>query len=137
MTRSEMASFLFEGLGLPTTSTDYFSDDDGDPNEGAINALAEAGIVVGYPDGTYRPDETVSRAEMAVYLARSLGADLPDEVPDPFPDVPGDSWFGPAVAEILALGVTTGHQDGTYKPDQLTTREQMAGFIDRALLGGF
>lgn len=137
MTRSAMAAFLAAGLDLPATSTDYFPDDSSDPNHGAINALAEAGIVIGYPDGTYRPNNTVTRAEMAVYLARGLGVSLPSSVPDPFPDVPGDSWFGPAVAEILSRGITTGHQDGTYKPDQDTTREQMAAFMDRAFLGGF
>lgn len=137
MTRSSMAAFLADGLELPGTSTDYFPDDDSDPNEAKINALAEAGIVIGFEDGTYRPNNSVTRAEMAVYLTRALELTLPGSVPDPFPDVPGDSWFGPAVAEILDLGVTVGHQDGLYHPHEGTTREQMAGFLDRAFLGGF
>lgn len=137
MTRSAMASFLAAGLSLPPASTNFFPDDDADPNHAAINSLAEAGIVIGYEDGTYRPNNSVTRAEMAIYLARALGVTLPESVPDPFPDVPGASWFGPAVAEILARGVTTGHDDGTYKPAQHTTRGQMAAFLDRAFLGGF
>lgn len=137
MTRSDMAAFLAAGLGLPVASKDYFPDDDADPNHGAINSVAEAGIVKGYVDGTYRPGNAVTRAEMAVLLARALGVTLPASVPDPFPDVPGDSWFGPAVAEILSRGITLGHDDGTFKPTQVTTRGQMAAFLDRALLGGF
>jgi len=137
MTRSTMAAFLAAGLNLPATSTNYFPDDDTDPNHAAINALAEAGIVIGFEDGTYRPLKTVTRGEMSVFLARALGVNLPSSVPDPFPDVLGDSWFGPAVAEILSRGITNGHQDGTYKPEQNTNRGQMAAFIDRAFLGGF
>lgn len=137
MTRSDMASFLALGLSLPESQTDFFPDDDADPNHGAINALAHAGIVIGYEDGTYRPGNSVTRAEMAVFLTRALQVTLPYTVPDPFPDVPGASWFGPAVAEILDRGVTTGHDDGTFRPSEHTTRGQMAAFLDRALLGGF
>lgn len=137
MTRSSMAAFLAAGLDLPTASSDYFPDDSNDPNHDAINALAKAGIVVGRGDGTYGPDYPVTRAEMAIYISRALGATLPDSVPDPFPDVPGESWFGPAVSEVLSRGVTNGYGDGTYRPTEPTTREQMAAFLDRAFLGGF
>ena len=137
MTRSTMAKFLYDGLDIDPSGTDYFTDDDSDPNEDEINALAAAGIVVGYGDGTYGPNDPVNRAEMAVYLTRALDIDITGTVEDPFPDVPGDSWFGVAVAEVLDLGITVGHQDGNYHPFDPTTRGQMAAFIDRAFLGGF
>ncbi len=137
MTRASMAEFLARGLGLPAAGRDYFTDDNGLPEEGWINSLAAAGITVGYPDGTYRPSETVTRAEMAVFLARAMGVFNPaTPSSNPFPDVPADSWFGPAVALIADAGVTTGYMDGTFGPDNLTLRGEMAAFIDRALLGG-
>lgn len=137
MTRSTMAKFLVDGLDIDPSGTDYFTDDDGDPNEAEINALAAAGIVIGYGGGLYGPNNPVSRAEMAVYLTRALGIDISGTVADPFPDVPGAAWYGVAVAKVLELGITVGHQDGNYHPFDSTTRGQMAAFIDRAFLDGF
>ena len=52
--RDQMASFLKRALELPDSVTDWFPDDDGSTHEDAINSIADAGITLGFGDGTYR-----------------------------------------------------------------------------------
>ena len=73
--RDEMAAMLARAEGLPSTSTDYFVDDNGSIFENAINKIAEARITVGCnpPDNDrYCPDQSVTRGEMAVLIKRAL-----------------------------------------------------------------
>jgi hypothetical protein len=84
VTRAQMASFISRALTFlatgdgqpevepPRTSDDYFSDDDGSVHEANIDALAEAGIVQGFADGTYRPASSVKRDQMASFVMRAL-----------------------------------------------------------------
>jgi hypothetical protein len=78
MTRAEFATFIVRALGLPATSTDYFTDDNGHVLEGAINRLAEAGITKGCNppvNDHFCPQDLLTRAETATFLTRAL--DLP------------------------------------------------------------
>jgi hypothetical protein len=77
VTRAQMASFLNRGnrslTGVTLTSTtDRFSDDDGDPHEANINGIAAAGITVGDGYGSYDPHRIVTRGQMAAFLVRHL-----------------------------------------------------------------
>ena len=74
ITRAQMATFLDRALDLPD-GPDAFDDDDGNIHEGAINAIAAAEVTLGCGTGTYCPDNPVSRAEMASFLARGAGAE--------------------------------------------------------------
>jgi len=71
VTRGQMASFLARALGLPSTSRDYFTDDDGTAHEDAINRLAAAGITPGCATNRFCPRGNVTRAQMAAFLHRS------------------------------------------------------------------
>lgn len=71
VTRGEMAAFLVRAASLPPGS-DAFSDDDGNPFEADIDALAAAGITLGCGPGRFCPHGAVTRAEMAVFLVRLL-----------------------------------------------------------------
>ncbi len=73
LTRGQMATLLVRVLGLPASSFDHFSDDNGNPHEADINALAAAGITKGCATGSYCPYGGVTRAQMATFLARSFG----------------------------------------------------------------
>ena len=116
-----------------------------------IEAAYEAGIVAGYPDGTYHPEYAVTRAQMAVYIARALvapsgEAGLADYVPaEPrnFPDAPdtgyGDDgtepfWAYKHIEYCVENGVVAGYQDGTYHPEYQVNRAQMAVYVARALV---
>jgi len=72
MTRQEMASFLVRGLGLPTTSTDIFTDDETSVHESDINRLAASGITTGCSATQFCPTATVTRGQMAAFLERAL-----------------------------------------------------------------
>lgn len=110
-----------------------FRDDDGNVHEGAIDALAERGIVNGYPDKTFNPTARLTRADMAVMLTRALSADLtPRSSESHFTDIVDDAEYGPAVNYLAEIGVTRGYNDGTFRPDAAITRAQFASFIVRA-----
>jgi hypothetical protein len=105
-----------------------------------IEACADAGIVAGYDDSTYRPDLTVTRDQMAVYVARALAggeAEVPAGPAQPtFSDIPLGHWAYRHVEYSVARGVVLGYDDGTYRPYQAVDRGQMAVFMARAIAGG-
>jgi hypothetical protein len=98
----------------------------------------EAGIVFGYPDGTYQPSNPVTRDQMAVYVARALAggdASVPEFSDTPtFPDVPSDFWALKYVEYAVDQGVVGGYEDGTYRPTNFVDRGTMAVYIARALV---
>jgi hypothetical protein len=103
-----------------------------------VDAAAQADIVQGYWDG-YRPEEAVTRDQMAVYISRALaGEDL--AVPAyagsaHFADVPADHWAYRYVEYCYDAGVVQGYWDG-YHPSEPVDRGQMAAYMARALAGG-
>jgi S-layer homology domain len=72
VTRGQMASFLTRALDLPASPDDWFDDDDNSVHDEAIDSIAEAGITKGFSDGTFRPEEPVTRAQMASFLDRGF-----------------------------------------------------------------
>ena len=76
ITRVQMAYLLVRGFQLKETSNVNFSDvpKSGDQYD-AINKIATAGLTVGYPDGTFRPTNNVTRQDFAVFVARGLNPD--------------------------------------------------------------
>jgi hypothetical protein len=81
--------------------------------------------VSGYPDGMFRPNAEISRAEVAQMLYRAL--QLSDPVSDaPYPDVPENFWGVAAIAALANEGIMTGYPDGGFKPNEIMTRAEMA-----------
>jgi spore germination protein YaaH len=130
VTREQMASFLARALGLPASATDYFADDAGSVHEDDINRVAAAGITDGCSDGLYCPTQTVTREQMASFLARAL--ELPASATDFFTDDAG-SIHEDDINRVAAAGITNGCSLGLYCPSGVVTREQMAAFLHRAL----
>jgi len=99
-------------------------------------------IVQGYGAGVYAPDLTVDRAQMAVFVARALVTptdrpDLPSYTPPETPtfsDVATDQWAYKYIEYIAqdSVAVSQGYDDGTYRPDVIVTRDQMAVYVQRA-----
>lgn len=107
-----------------------FSDIAGHTHEQAILAVAAAGIATGYPDGTFRPQQAVTRGQMAAFLTRGL--ELPPGPGGAFPDAVGHA-HEEAIAAVATAGIATGYADGTYRPQRAVTRDQMAAFLARGL----
>ena len=103
-----------------------------------IEAIAGAGLTAGYPDGTYRPLNQVTRAEMAVFLKKGIhGSTYTPPASDcshPFSDIDGH-WAEAWIEDLYDEGFTSGFPDGTYRPDNQVTRAEMAVFLKRAIHG--
>jgi hypothetical protein len=99
----------------------------------AIEALAGRGIVAGYPDGRFRPEGTISRAEMAALLLRVF-ADAPPvrEVPS-FTDVPEDFWAGAAIRWAWERGFLSADPDRSFRPFQRLSRCQALEVLVRGM----
>jgi hypothetical protein len=130
--RAQMASFLVRALQLPLADHDYFPDDEGSVHEDAINAIAAAGITLGRSDGLFAPNDTVTRGQMAAFLAR--GFELGAAATDYFGDDTG-SVFEDSINRLAADRITTGCAEGAarYCPNGDVYRDQMASFLARAL----
>ena len=103
-----------------------------------IIGCVDAGIVAGYDDGLYHPDWSVTRDQMAVYVARAL-AGGEDYVPTgpavaTFEDVPTDNWAYDHVEYCCDQNVVQGYTATTYEPAIQVTRDQMAVYVARALV---
>jgi DNA-binding beta-propeller fold protein YncE len=103
-----------------------------------IGACVAVDIVQGYDDGLYRPDRSVTRGQMAVYVSRALaGGDesVPDftDVPK-FPDVGSDHWALDYVEYAVDQNVVAGYEDGYYHSEYDVTRDQMAVYVARAVV---
>ncbi len=132
VTRAQMATFIVRALGLPASTTDHFTDDDGHALEAEINAFAESGITYGCAEGLFCPEQIIPREQMAAFLARALG--LPPSDVNGFDDVAG--YFTPEINAIAAAGIIVAcNEEGTlFCPAQLVTREDMALFLDKGFL---
>ncbi|MGG1515600.1 CBM35 domain-containing protein [Paenibacillus oryzisoli] len=104
--------------------------------ESDVKQAIELGIVRGYPDGTFKPDRAVTRAEFAAMLIHAL---KPQETnlynaPLTFTDKEkiGD-WALNAVAQAVQAGIISGYEDGSFRPDAEMTRSEMAKMIASAL----
>jgi len=108
------------------------SDVAGEDFEDAVNVLTELGVVNGYPDGTYKPDQVVTRAEMAVIVVSALGLSDYATGTAKFSDMAGH-WSNPYVAYATSLGVIAGYPDGTFKPDKTVSYDEAATMLVAAL----
>jgi hypothetical protein len=107
----------------------------------AIERCVDAAVVRGFGDGTYQPQGAVTRAQMAIYIARTLagGDELVPTGPATatFSDVDASNPAYRYIEYVVAEGVVTGYpSDNTYRPTEALNRGQMAAFIARALCGG-
>ncbi len=104
----------------------------------SILACVNAGLVAGYTNGTYQPSVSVTRDQMAAYIARALAggdANVPAYTGTPhFTDVPAGNWALKYVEYAYAQNVVQGYADGSYAPAGQLNRGQMAAFIARALV---
>ena len=89
------------------------------------------GIVHGYLDGTFRPDESISRAEFAAIAARF--DENASSTSANFSDIAGH-WAEIEIAKAAANGWVNGYPDGTFKPDQAITRAEAMELVNRVLV---
>jgi hypothetical protein len=131
VTRAQMGTFLARSAKLMPSSSDPFRDLGRAPLHRAnISALADRGITGGCDAHNFCPDRAVTRAQMATFLANSLG--LEHKSGSTFSDVKSTNVHAGAINAIADAGITLGCSPGRYCPDQRVTRAEMASFLVRA-----
>ena len=134
-----MAAFLIRALGLedqlPEFQGTFWDVPAGHWFTPYVEKLADLGITNGYPDGAYRPNDPVTRAEMAKFLYLAFGSGSVTSAQGVFVDVPTTAWYALAVEQIYADNITQGCSTNplSYCPHDIVPRDEMASFIARAL----
>ena len=101
----------------------------------AVDRLEAFGIVDGYGDGTYRPDQEVTREEFAKLLVTALGIEHAADATSytKFPDVEAGRWSAGYIAVAAGQGLVIGYPDGTFKPSNKVTYAEAVTMLVRAL----
>ena len=110
-----------EKCGFAAASALDFTDVAGSEYAGEINALAASRIVLGN-QGKFRPDDTMTRAEVCALLAQAL--DLYWLADGYFTDVAKESWYAPSVNAMAAIGLVSGVGGGKFDPNATMTQEE-------------
>jgi hypothetical protein len=127
--RGQLASVLVRALDLPATDATHFDDIEGNEHEANINALAEAGVTNGCTDGSYCPQQPISRAEMATMLTRAF--DVPATDATHFDDIGGT--HADTIEAAAAAGITNGCGGSAYCPQDTLPRWQAAYLVARSM----
>lgn len=109
-----------------------FSDLQGHWAENQINQWANKGLTGGYEDGTFKPNNGVTRAEFVALVNRAFAIPASNAV-DSFADVKNGQWFYGEVAKAKIVGYIGGYSDGTFRPDQTISRQEVASVLVRLL----
>jgi len=133
--RRDAISMIAFSLNLDKTSRNtVFSDIPKESSEsGLIQSAFEKGIVTGYKDGTFRPNDPVTRGQFAAFIDRAYGKYLPNNSNIEFKDVPKTLSSHDAIKKLAGAGIATGYKDGTFKPNETLTKEDLATFMYRTV----
>lgn len=98
----------------------------------AVAVLKDRGVIDGYPDGTFRPQTTINRAEFLKLIFAAKESHGGTEGANCFTDVPEGAWFTPFVCSAHRRGIATGYPDGTFRPDQPVNWAEALALATRA-----
>ncbi|OGO79949.1 MAG: hypothetical protein A2Y21_08960 [Clostridiales bacterium GWC2_40_7] len=104
--------------------------------EGAVTRLQALGVINGYPDGDFGPNDTITRAQFAAVVVRALGYEEVAETAKgatKFSDVAATNWASGYINLAVSLGIIKGNPDGSFAPDASVLYEQAVTMIVRAL----
>lgn len=136
ITREETAMMFYRLLtadyrATVASKTNNFSDVNADRwSNDAISTLVNAGLLSGYPEGTFEPGEAITRAEFATLVARFVGVD--ETATHSFTDL-GGHWSEKYVATAVKRGWLAGYDDGTFNPEGKIKRAEAMTLVNRIL----
>lgn len=130
-TRLDQVSQGLQALQDELAAGAPFPDLDGHWAAGAVLTMKNRGIVSGYPDGQFHPEDPVTRAAMAAMLARTKNLE-PDPGAADFGDVPSSHWAAGPIGAVKAAGYMQGYPDGSLRPEQGVNRAEAAAMLDKA-----
>ena len=118
------ATYTFTAMWSKTTSTVPYM----------LNGVDHYAYIKGYPNGNFKPDATITRAEAASIFYRLLTDTTRKTYTttyNTFKDVPAKAWYNTAVSTMAKLGIVTGGADGYFRPSEPITRAEIAAMIAR------
>ena len=124
------ATFARKHTPTPSTPTVEIPDDDAL----GLNTTDHFAYIVGYGNGEVRPQNNITRAEVATIFFRLLTDDVRDEnltKTNRYSDVAATSWYNTAVSTLSSMGIITGYPDGTFRPNAAITRVEFAAIAAR------
>lgn len=111
------APAVAQGAGFSDVSSSYWA-------QGFIQALSSKGIIAGYPDGTFKPENPVTRSEFAAMVGKAFSkGKVRDAVK--FVDVPSSYWANSAIQNAYQIGFLSGYPGNVFRPVQNIPREQV------------
>ncbi|MEB9897309.1 S-layer homology domain-containing protein, partial [Bacillus cereus] len=136
ISREEVAAIFYRLMDIESranylTDKNSFSDvASGRWSNKHISTMEHAGLITGYPDGTFKPGRSITRAEFAAIASRF--DKLNEQANDMFSDIAGH-WAEKYIVSAANKGWIKGYPDGTFKPNQHITRAEAMAFINRML----
>lgn len=131
--RGEAATLLGKSLGLngETRSTRFTDVSANVGASGYIESLAEEGVIDGFPDGTFRPDENVTRAQMALMIAKAY--DIAGQDHTEFNDMTENVTGYEYINGMAAASIIDGYTDGSFRPHQTINRAEFSSFLAKTI----
>jgi hypothetical protein len=138
MTRAAAAQMLFNLLTddsremYYSTSSTFSDVSSGSWYSAAVSTLANADVIDGYPDGSFKPDRAISRAEFIKLIVAMFGVD--ESATASYTDLKTTNWAYPYIATATSNGWITGYTDGSCKPTNSIQRGEAVTFMNRVLV---
>ncbi len=125
---SEQPTVVVNVSNLPSDSRNHWA-------QQYIGMLIDKGTIGGFPDGTFKPDDGISRAQFAAIIVKALG--LPEAGRNAeFKDLSDKHWAYKAISSAVEGGLVGGFPDGSFRPEDKITRTQALVILAKALPGG-
>ena len=115
----------YSGFRGQLRSKKVFRDADEIENETAVQFLQQRGILDGYDDGSFGPQNPINRAESLKVLLTALGQEPNEVTEQEFSDVPVDAWYAGYVNKAKEEGIVDGYEDGTFQPAKTVNQVEL------------
>jgi hypothetical protein len=94
-----------------------------------ISILTKAKVIQGYPDGEFKPNNSINRAESAVLLCRTMGVEEIEAERNAFSDLKTGAWYEECVSKLKTLDLIEGYPDGTFRPSRDINRAEFTKLV--------
>ncbi len=133
ITRAELAKMLVQCAAEEMTGDNPFNDVESDTwYTGAVITAKQKGWVDGYPDGTFKPNNNINRAEALKMIVLIKYTDITGDTME-FSDVDPGAWYYDYVVFAVKKGIVSGYNDGSFKPAEDITRGEAAKIISKVM----
>jgi hypothetical protein len=110
----------------------FFADSQSHWAQNAIQSLSSQGILTGYPDGTFRPEGLITRAEFSAMMVKALSLNINATGSQTFNDVPTSHWAYPSIETVRATGLVSGYPNGQFMPAKSISRAESMAILSNA-----